>query len=214
MTETKWLTVAEASLLARQMGLDRTNKTLRSWCRGDHVTAEKQTNRTGEIWVIGRESLITKIKSEIEFRDQERSANPVLPMPEPVQTRTDQFEPVRTGTNRDEPRSQQSSLEANEVLKAEIQSLKMEVKFNEKLADQFKKEYLKGQEALQAQARYIGHLETKVIGSGEKADQTFLAPPVPNSSFSRDADSSAEVVAPEIIQNEQPHPDQGNLYAG
>jgi len=214
MNETKWLTIAEASLLARKMGLDRTNKTLRSWCRGDHVTAEKQTNRTGEIWVINRESLITKIKSEIEFRDQERGTNSVPPMSEPVQTRTDLFEPVQTGTNEGEPRSQQGFHEADENLKAEIASLRMEVKFNEKLADQFKKEYLKGQEALQAQARYIGHIETHLAQIGQTPDPTFLKAPVPSFGASEQTENRSQMPAPEIIPNERPHPDQSNLYAG
>lgn len=214
MTENKWLTITDASFLAKSLGLDRTNKTLRSWCRGGHVTAEKQTNRNGEIWVIDRESLITKIKSEIEFRDQERGANPVPPMSEPMRTSADQSEPVRTHANLDEPRSQQGFTDADEALRAENLSLKMEVKFNEKLADQFKKEYLKGQEALQAQARYIGHIESHLKLAGQTPDQTFLKAPVPSFGASEEVGGQPQMVAPEIIQNERPHPDQSNLYTG
>jgi len=213
MTKTIWLTVAEASLLARQMGLDRTNKTIRSWCRANHVTAEKQTNRTGEIWVLDRQSLITKIKSEIEFRDQERTTNLARQTSEQVRTSTDPFEPVQTGANPEEPSSQKVFSQANETLKTEISSLRMEVRFNEKLAEQFKKEYLKGQEALQAQARYIGHIETNLARLGGKTDQAFLAAPVPNSSVSEDVTITAEMATPEIIQNNKPHPKQSPLHS-
>ena len=94
MTETKWLTIAEASLLASEMGLDRTHKTIRSWCRKGDVIAEKQTTRTGDRWVADRESLITKINFELELKEQEART-----ISEQVQTGVDRFEPVRTSSD-------------------------------------------------------------------------------------------------------------------
>jgi len=70
MTETKWLTIAEASRLCSEMGLERTPKTFRGWARKEHVIAQKKSTSSGEMWVLDRSSLETKIKTEIEYRDQ------------------------------------------------------------------------------------------------------------------------------------------------
>jgi len=90
MTETKWLTIADASLLAAEMGLDRTHKTIRSWCRKGDLIAEKQSTRTGDRWVADRDSLITKINFELEFKEQQS---------EPVRTSSDQSGHVQTSAN-------------------------------------------------------------------------------------------------------------------
>jgi len=198
MTEQKWLTVAEASVLSRDMGLDRTTKTIRSWSRGEHVTAEKQTNRNGEIWVIERESLITKIKSEIEFRDQERAKNS-------VQTRSDLSEPVRTGANPDEPRSEADSNQIEE-LETKVRSLERDKAARDYIVDFLTVQNDKLLEESKGQSRYIGHLETQVLGlGGNPEEHKFLKAPIP------------EIVTnPEVINSEQtePHPDQSNLYTG
>ena len=52
MKETKWLTIAEASLLASGMGLDRTHKTIRSWCRKltDNALTEVEAHPNHSYW--------------------------------------------------------------------------------------------------------------------------------------------------------------------
>ena len=192
MNQTKWLTIAEASLLASEMGLDRTHKTIRSWCRKGDLIADKQTTRTGDRWVADRESLITKINFELELKEKEARA-----MSEQVQTGADRFEPVRTSSDpfehreapkynqsaenktpdRDEPSANPSSSE----LEQKVRSLEIEVKLNESLMNEFKKQYLNGQETLHAQARYIGHLESDLLRLGETPNEKFLAAPRPKS---------------------------------
>ena len=63
MTEQKWLTVKEASLLAHDMGLNRTDKTIRNWCRLGMVNANKKPTPTGNFkYLIQKSELEIKIK--------------------------------------------------------------------------------------------------------------------------------------------------------
>ncbi len=213
MNETKWLTVKEASLLCAEMGLNRTSKTIRSWARRGHVEATKQTTRNGEMWVLDKDELVTKIKAELEFKEQQgqvqTSANHDPNISEPVQTRADQFEPVRTGANpserqamnRGEPQADMASDSQILELEAQVRSLEIDkgvrdqhIKF---LTEQNKTEH----DLALRQNKYIGHLETKVYALGDKPDLKFLDAPKPSE--------------PEIANNfAQDHPDQQNLYTG
>jgi len=216
MTEIKWLTIAEASLLASETGLDRTHKTIRSWCRKGDVIAEKQTTRTGDRWVADRESLITKINFELELKEQESRT-----MSEQVQTSADRFEPVRTSSDQyenSEPSKYNQSAEnktpdrgepnvnpSSNELEQKVRSLEIEVKFNEELMNEFKRQYLKGQETLHAQARYIGHLESDLLRLGETPNEKFLAAPQPKAY--KPMKPSAE-----IANVQRPHSHQGAFY--
>ena len=96
MTETKWLTIAEASLLCSQMGLERTPKTIRGWARNEHVIAQKKSTSNGEMWILDKTSLETKINTEIEYREQMQASQTRADASEPVQTSPNESEPVRT----------------------------------------------------------------------------------------------------------------------
>ena len=215
MTETKWLTIAEASLLAAEMGLDRTHKTIRSWCRKGDLIAEKQTTRTGDRWVADRDSLITKINFELEFKEQQSRT-----LSEPVQTGSDQIEPVRTGsdqsghvqTSADSSDGQDNGFRAGsnlgesqtdpfeqakiKELESKVMALSIDVGWRDKLLEKYQRENEKGQETLHAQARYIGHLESDLLALGGKPNEKFLAAPTPNT-----------YEQPEIV-----HPDQSSFY--
>lgn len=228
MTETKWLTIAEASLLASSKGLDRTHKTIRSWCRKGDVIAEKQTIQNGDMWVLDKDSLETKINFEIEVRDQKEKART---MSEPVQTGSDQFEPVRTsadqfdhmksraaddggygqgfqaGVNQREPHADLSAQLKIRELDDKIIALRIDLGWREKLMSKLREENERGQDTLHAQARYIGHLESDLMRLGGKPDQTFLAAPKP-----QDRQVPESTIQPEIIQEQRPHPDQSSFY--
>lgn len=212
MNKQKWLTVSEATHLAQKMGLERTHKTIRSWARNGHVTAQKQTNQNGAIWVVERDSLNTKIKSEIEFRDQQRASKTLGTQYEQVRAGTNLSEPLRTSLDTFEPSSQQAEDKKIQFFQEKIESLKIEVKFNEQLTQEFKKQYLKSQENLHAQARYIGHLESEMLRLGGTPDQTFLKAPKPHSDASAAYESGSTAVAPEIAPGSRPHPNQTPLY--
>ena len=77
MAEIKLLTVKEASLLYTEMGLTRTTKPIRNWARQGHVEASKQTTQNGEMWVLGRDELVIKIKTELEFLTQQEQKWPL-----------------------------------------------------------------------------------------------------------------------------------------
>lgn len=226
MTETKWLTVAKASLLCSQMGLERTTKTIRSWARSNHVTAQKKSTSTGEMWVLDQASLKTKIKMEIEFRDQaakvQTSANPS----EPVQTRTDPSEQVRTrsdpsaGQNRYNPNQTTTNDHPNPSEQARIrelehqnQLLKIDIAWREKMLEKVNNENEKGQESLHAQARYIGHLESDLLRLGGKPNEKFLSAPMPKTGEQFE-ETPAPFDEPEIVQTQRPHPDQQTFYSG
>ncbi len=187
------------------MGLNRTSKTIRSWARRGHVEATKQTTRNGEMWVLDKDELVTKIKAELEFKEQQEqvqtSTNHDPNTSEPVQTRADQFEPVRTGANPSEPQANMASNSQILELEAQVRSLEIDkgvrdqhIKF---LTEQNKTEH----DLALRQNKYIGHLETKVYALGDKPDIKFLDAPKPNEF--------------EITNGfAQDHPDQQNLYTG
>lgn len=224
MTETKWLTIAEASLLSSEMGLDRTTKTIRAWARNGHVEATKKSTAKGEMWILDKASLETKINTEIEYRDQADAVQTRANPSEPVQTGADRFEPVRPeanpfdprygqdkgsdeGSNPREPRSHPSDRSRIRELENEVMTLKIDKGWRDKWLERQGEEIKLGQENLHAQARYIGHLESDLLRLGGKPDQTFLAAPTPN----KQSEMSRSAVEPEIVPPHRPHPDQGSL---
>ena len=218
MTETKWLTIADASLLAAEMGLDRTHKTIRSWCRKADLIAEKQTTRTGDRWVTDRDSLITKINFELELKEQQTRTQY-----EPVQTGSNRFKPVRTsadqsghvqtsadssdgqdnsfraGANLGDPQEDPSEQARIKELESKVMALSIDVGWRDKLLEKYQRENEKGQETLHAQARYIGHLENDLLGLGGKPNEKFLAAPTPK------AFEPAEIVHPDQSSFNQNH---------
>ena len=232
MIETKWLTIAEASLLAAEMGLDRTHKTIRSWCRKGDVIAEKQTVQNGDVWVLDKDSLITKVNFEIEVRDQKERTRTLS---EPVQTGSDQFEPVRTSADRSRSiqartktlngHKQGEEEDANHAepqgisvdsqirqLENKVMTLSIDVGWREEALNRLREENENGRDTLQAQARYIGHLESDLMRLGGTPDQTFLSAPKPQEH--RTEPENAPESNAEIVQPQRPHPDQTNLYTG
>lgn len=235
MTETKWLTIAEASLLCSQMGLDRTAKTIRGWARNEHVTAQKKSTSNGEMWILEKASLETKIKTEIEYRDQMKASQTRADVSEPLQTRANLSEPVRTSADPSEPvhthleafngykqgaqlganggepprqtRSDPSAEATIKELESKVMALSIDVGWRDKLLEKYQRENEKGQETLHAQARYIGHLESDLMRLGGKPDQTFLAAPKPQEQAPRQT-----AVEPEVVAPQRPHPDQGHFY--
>ncbi|WP_420860335.1 hypothetical protein [Algirhabdus cladophorae] len=184
----KWLTVDQAFAVSQAAGLNRTKKTIRSWCRLEHVESQKQTTPTGERWMVEAASLDVKIQSELEFLRQTSgvpaSANPS----EPVQTKD---EPVRTGTNLfgqeqtrphpDERTHTESAPSARErELEVKLRSLEIDKAVRDKQIEFFTKQNEEGQQSLLSQSRYIGHLETQVLRLGGEPNQAFLKPPVPH----------------------------------
>lgn len=238
MTETKWLTIAEASLLCSHMGLERTPKTIRGWARNEHVIAQKKSTSNGEMWILDKASLETKIKTEIEYRDQVQTSQTRSNVFEPVQTRSNPSEPVRTsadmpdtvqtrseafngykqgaflGANEGEPsrqtRSDPSADAKIKELESKVMALSIDVGWRDKLLEKYQRENEMGQESLHAQARYIGHLESDLLRLGGKPDQTFLSAPKPQEPKAEQAPTSEP--QPEIIQPQRPHPNQGHFY--
>ena len=218
MTETKWLTVKQASQYCYEMGLPRSTKSIRRWCQYDNVDAQKRKVANTEKWFIDQRSLAIKIKEELEFLKQSDRPGQQADMTGYDQTRPDVSGHERTQADMSGhgagQRPDVSTEENASSLREEIASLKIEVRFNERMTEQFKKQYLKSQEALIAQSRYIGHIETQIYQLGESPDQAFLKSPVPKSDPSEDHDKRAQTINSAIVQNDQPHPDQNNLYTG
>ena len=212
MTETKLLTVKEASLLCTEMGLTRTTKTIRNWARLGHVEASKQTTAKGFKYVLDKGSLEAKIKEELEFMAQTQASQTLSETSEPIQKLPEHSEPFRKGVESSEPFRTVPETPGNDNMKAlnsQIQVLKIDVGWRDKLIEKLERENEKGNESLMAQARFIGHLETKLERLGGAADQKYLEAPIP-------ASDETPSVEPEIIasENARPHPDQQNLYTG
>ena len=222
MTETNWLTVKQASQYCYEMGLPRSTKSIRRWCQFENVEAQKRQVANTEKWFIDQESLEIKIKEELEFLKQS-DRQPDTPGQQADMSGYDRTQPDVSGYERTQAdmsghksgqRPDASSGANIASLQEEIASLKIEIRFNEKMTEQFKKQYLKSQEALIAQSRYIGHIETRILKLGGTTDQAFLKAPVPKSGPSEDHNEQTQTINSAILPNEQPNPDQTNLYTG
>ena len=179
----EWLTVDEAYLACLKAGLDRTKKTVRRWCRLDHVDCHRQSIPTGERWMIEKESLKTKIKQELEFQSK---AEP--------QTGADMSDPVRTtdadvrtaGAHvRTDAYNREHAVPADDQSDkiAELEQTVRSLEIDKGIRDQhilfLTRENERGREDLLSQSRYIGHLETKVVALGGEPDAKFLGTLIP-----------------------------------
>lgn len=220
MQNLKWLTVKEACSLCLDMHLPRSTKSLRRWCAKEEIEAQKRQTSHGEKWFIDRESLEIKIKEELEFL--KHSEKP-LPHPE-YQTG---HSPDMSGygwtsadiTAHDRTRANKGAQDADvsdgaemQDLRDQIMLLKHDIEWRSRLLKEQKQTTQILMDEVKGQSRYIGHLETNVLRLGGKNDLAFLAAPVPSSDRSRDAGRQTEIVTPEIIPNERPHPDQSSFY--
>lgn len=216
------LTVKEASILCYEMRLPRSTKSLRRWCAKDDVEAHKRQTSHGEKWFINRESLEIKIKEELEFLKHSEK-----PTPSPGQSlrhTPDMSGHDRTQANESAHRRTRPDVSAQGTdiaeqptireLQDQILILKADKSWRDQVLNSQKQALEKALEKSEAQSRYIGHLETKVIGAGQTPDQTFLAAPVPKSASSEDSENTLQLIKPEIIPKDQPHLDQSNLYTG
>lgn len=88
------LTVGQASQYLHAKGLDRTTKTIRKWCRLEHIETKSNTIPGGPKWLIVRSTLDAKIEEE-----------KVIEAALKQKTGSYQFEPVRveTSSNQSEP---------------------------------------------------------------------------------------------------------------
>lgn len=163
----KWLTIDQAYLLCQEHELPRTKKTIRQWCRQNHVTGQKQTTQNGERWVLDEASLLVKIEAEKQMRASMAQ----------VQTGADQFGQVRTSTDSSEPVLAEQISE----LESKVRSLEIDKAVRDKHVEFLSKQNDEGQKNLLSQSRYIGHLETQVLQLGGKPDAKFLQPPTAQS---------------------------------
>lgn len=220
------MVTVSGSYLSQKLKLPRSTKSLRRWCAQEELEAQKRQTRHGEKWFIDRESLEIKIQEELEFLKHsekplphsEYSAGHGADTSGHDRTRPDVSAHERTradkGAHEDGQDADVSGGARMQDLRDQVMLLKHDIQWRDKLLKDQKNANLILMDELKGQSRYIGHLETKVLGLGETTDQTFLAAPVPNSDLSRDAETQAELVTPEIIQNERPHPDQSTLSTG
>ena len=206
----KWVTVDEAFMLCQDAGLDRTKKTIRSWCRHEHVDGKKQSTPIGERWMVEANSLHVKIRSELEFQRQSEpihtSANQfeqVRTTDTPVRTSAHSSEQERTDTDQQEPQTATSQVDTKKIaeLEREVRSLEIDKAVRDRHVEFLTEQNKEGQKNLLSQSRYIGHLETQVMQLGGRPDQQFLEAPVP---------SERETAQPFAEENEvgQPHPNQ------
>lgn len=218
MNNTQWLTIKEATLECHSLGLPRSSKSLRRWCSKEEVEAQKRKTSTGEKWFIDRVSLEIKVKEELEFLKQS-SGQLGIAGQRPDMTEHDRTRPDVSGHDQTQAdtsgqragqRSGATNVEGLEKLQDEILSLKVDVAVKSEQAKQFQKLFLEGQKTIQAQSRYIGHVETKILRMGGTTDQAFLEAPVPKSGRSEDA--VKPTAEPDIIPSHKHHPDQASFY--
>lgn len=154
--------------------------------------------------MVEKNSLAVKIRSELEFQAQS----------EPVQTRSNAYEPVRTGaegfeqvrtkedpvrtrTNHREPEHDGENDSNLKGLRTKVRSLEIDKAVRDKQVEFLTAQNEEGQKNLLSQSRYIGHLETQVLQLGGAPDQTFLEAPVRREVQDRDpVDPNQEPLRP------------------
>jgi len=217
-----WLTVKEASILCIEMNLPRSTKSLRRWCAKEEVEAQKRKVANTEKWFIDRASLEIKIKEELEFLKHSERPLPHIEktnehgvnMSGHDRTQADVSTHKRTRPDTSAHRVDTSAQPEIRDLEDQILLLKKDVEWRSQLLKDQKNANVILMDEIKGQARYIGHLETNVLRLGGKTDQAFLAAPVSNSALSEDVGSQSEIIMPEIIQKDPPHPDQASLRTG
>ena len=198
----EWVSVDDAFLACQTAGLDRTKKTIRSWCRNEDVDAQKQTTPIGDRWMVEKKSLDVKISYELDFQRSssgvQTSPNrfePDQPEAKPVRTRADYDELGQTGSNGSEPdSSDEAKRKEFDALRSKVRSLEIDKTVRDSQIEFLSAQNEKGQSSLLAQSRYIGHLETQVRQLGGRPDQRFLEAPMPN---------PEQAAAPEIVDPRQ-----------
>lgn len=219
MTETRWLSVKEASIHCYKMDLPRSTKSLRRWCTKEEVEAQKRKTSHGEKWFIDRESLEIKIKEELEFLklsekpflQPEQSAGHTPDMSPHDRTQADVTGHERSQTDASgHVRTQLDKQSQPQIrdLEDQVLLLKHDIKWRDQALKDQKNANMILTDEVKGQSRYIGHLETNVLGLGGKTDQTFLAAPTPI----KERERSEPAVEPEIVPPHRPHPDQGSLH--
>ena len=210
------LSVDQAYLTCQGADLERTKKSIRRWAQNGRVEAKKQTTRNGERWLIDKASLDAVIREELEFQTQQRAAvdqdqtqeKHGADMRVHEQTSPHMSEPVHTRPDASGHRADVSTNDDMKTLNSQIQVLKVDVGWRDKLIERLERENEKGNESLMAQARFIGHLETKLERLGGAPDQKYLEAPIP----ANHETLSVELETPPAKTH--PHPDQQNLYTG
>ena len=170
-----FIAVDQAFLACQTAGLERTKKSIRRWAQNGRVEAKKQTTRNGERWLIDKASLEAVIREELEFQTQQRAAVDQDQTQEKQgadtgaheQTSPHMSEPVHTRPDTSEQWADVSTNNDTKALQSQIQVLKIDVGWRDKLIEKLERENEKGNESLMAQARFIGHLETKLERLGE-----------------------------------------------
>ena len=215
MTETKWLTVKQASQYCFEMGLPRSTKSIRRWCQFENVDAQKRQVANTEKWFIDQNSLEIKIKEELEFLKQ--SDTSVRTQPDMTGQQADITGHAQTRPNAsgyDRPQADASSGNKIRDLEDQVLILQTDLKWRDKVISDQKQSNEILLDEVKGQSRYIGHLETNLLKLGGKTDQTFLKAPVPKSEHSKDVEIKTELIKPEIIEKTETHPGQTNLYSG
>lgn len=213
MNKNSILNVKDASLYCTYRGLPRSPKSIRRWCAGGDIDAEKRPNGRTEQWFIKRESLEIKIKEELEFLKQLEHS---LSQPENATRHTadvSAFDRVRADVS-GHKRSQADTSERERThpdaqnqpqirdLEDQILLLKNDIKWRDQLLKDQKNINIVLMDEVKGQSRYIGHLETNVLRLGGSTDQAFLAAPVPKSGVSEDVESEVRITTSGIVPNE------------
>ena len=226
MTNTKWLTVKQASQFCYELGLPRSVKSIRRWCQFENIEAQKRQVANTEKWFIDQNSLEIKIKEELEFLKQSDTFD--RPQPDTLGQQADmtgyeQTRPDASGHNRSQADTSAHSQERRpdaptgdkmRDLEDQVLILQTDLKWRDKVITDQKQANEILLDEVKGQSRYIGHLETNLLELGGKTDQAFLKAPVPKSGQPEDAGMKTELINPEIIKKAETHPDQSNLYSG
>jgi len=220
-----YISCKQASQLCSERGLARSTKSIRRWCANGDIVAQKRQASHGEKWFIDRNSLEIKIREELEFLNHFEVSVASLKglAQDDKNTSTHDWTQVDVSAHersqadmskRDRTEPDRQNQQQIRDLEDQIMILENDIKWRSQLLRDQKNANTILMDEIKGQSRYIGHLETNVLRLGGKTDQTFLVAPVPKPEPSGHVEDEPEMVTPEVILNDQPHPDQSNLYTG
>lgn len=102
----EWLTIAEAQILFRHLGLPRSPEAIRKYCRQEKLASQTTAGPTGDQHMVERKSIVPFVEEQLRIQGAQNPTVPERPGTTrhvPVQTVMTRVEPDQTGTNRNDP---------------------------------------------------------------------------------------------------------------
>lgn len=168
----EWLTVDEAVIHFRELGLPRSAEAIRGYCRAGKIEATTTQGVKGEQHVLKRESaesFITERKTVLAAMSRDVPEDDGLSRKLPVISVSSRHIPESNGTDREDSEALREKNEEIAKLKDEITSLEIDKAARDHIVSMLRDERAQLAETAMEQSRKVGELETRLQLSAPSA---------------------------------------------